>query len=1615
MQVKSDELASLPVGTEVSAKYKGAFCEAKVKKVHRQVKCKVTFKQALGSFMLCDSLLTYTGPLVANCTVEAKHPESGDKLEATVNKIYDQSQYTVVFDDGDIATLRRNALCMKSGKHFNASESLDNLPLTHPEHFGTPVGSRRRGRFGEDYEEEEDDDESTDDEAESVPYLSKLGTVVCVEVSDKKSTKSRENWFPGLVVSPHAQDQVKINTKEDFLIRSFKDHRYYTVPKKECKKFHKDLGKGVTEAALSKAVDHALAYQDNNENLPVHWDREILFDMRDDSSSEGSSDDEDLLVSDEEDVQSPEEKDHLVAELYKHMDDRGTPINKTPSIGDQDIDLYKLFRLVQKLGGQQRVTNNNHWRTVAKKLGFETNWCVNQVRVCYKRYLHSFEELYRTLGCTLNNHPRNNLRVRHGSGRPLARGVRSGSKIKEEDISDRSSVSSQESGELNIKIKEEIFDEIELEGVKQKIDFDEKKIKKNINVVDKIIKEEPFDEEMEFLDQCKKNKDSKVGSKKSKEDIRMLTRPRRDSSSSLVAATELKAKKDDIGETSKLKKETKKEPRKIKVEEDDRSDSGSNGGKGSKTKKNMKKKEEDPVQMDFPEDECSSDVDTSSKKKKGSKKKGGKAAELAPVEPTCGSGDGEEPQHLKASVECSPSDKIKVFWLHGQIYEAKIIKVEKLDTDKWPKFYVHYQGWNQRYDEWITRGRIAENLTWNANPMKQRTTKSETPPPEKQKGKSDKMEKHLSDDDEKQDSDDKIMSEEEKEIEIKKKVKKAKSSTPTSTPSSSRTSSPASNRRTKSPAPKCANSPSVKEKTPIKDKKKDNVKRTSSPAQRKSPQLKRQSSRNSLFKQSDDEFEDISDIEEEDDKVPRRSTRGEKEIVDLSISGILVKVETPKRSSRSGSNARPEMKTEKVSETEEEDEKKFENSRSSARLKGPITPTRKTNKGSDSDDPYVFQEPEPFESPVKSETPGSPENLVEEDFKRSIDNSRIHGNKDDDDSFLQEEGLNQTEDDVNEEIEKLEEDSSDPPEEVMQILTPVKDIEAEDDYEDNEHIDHEIEIDDIEEEEEGGEEQEGLEIDNLIVKEIKEEEEEIKPDVEKGGKPVLHLNDRYASLFPHLASLRAVSSSSLSALNTLTTMSSNSDTSISSIQITSATIISNIVESSILKETTISMGNKSSASASASEIKSEDSEKDKLSGDGQILLVKEEPKEDEKKDIKLFKESQTPTKTRTRNKKSKKVRSLRNPTHKSREVVTDSDTDSEDEKPKTKPITPRRKTIENERIKTPLKRLKQMDSDDECSLMKRIKKKKEDEDDSLVCQETIPGSPVHPGASESPSKVNQARDERNSSCRLEMPFASVPECFGIPKVNQTVNPTSEAVQTATPSPDSPPPTPDSSNSFESPALVHSTAIEQPKQDGSKSPAESSEVDMESLSGRGKAGSEDSRLDVECSSSSDTRLGRGRRRQPAQRETEKEMEQSPQTVKRKRKTRVDSTGRGRGKGRGRNSSGVGRGVGKQMEDTDDSERDTRSVDPEPRLDRLDNAALAALAHPKPNTTSKYNFYVQLNPSMDQTERISKLQNTLEELRKTYLNVKGDLSAIDRRRKKIRRKERERTSTTTEVAA
>ena len=957
--------------------------------------------------------------------------------------------------------------------------------------------------------------------------------------------------------------------------------------------------------------------------------------------------------------------------------------------------------------------------------------------------------------------------------------------------------------------------------------------------------------------------------------------------------------------------------------------------------------------------------------------------------------DEEEPQHLKPSVECSLGDKIKVFWRHGLIYEAKIIKVDRPEAEKWPKYYVHYQGWNQRYDEWIARGRIAENLTWNANPKKSSTSstssssKSSTPPPGNKTKTGSKVEKRSSDEDEKEVSDERAASEsEEKEPETRRKVKAGsnRSSTPSSTPGSSRTSSPAHNKRTKSPAPKRPISP--KEKTPLKEKSKGLLPRTNSPAQRRSPVLKRQSSRNSLNKQSDDDFEMSEEAEDDDaDKSSKKTAKAEKDPVPE------VKVETPKRAQKNAATT-PKSDTKvksKASEQtiEKEEEKKVEHSKPVlSRSRRSATPTKKMKETDN--DPYIFQEPEPMEPFVKIE------NISAADIAK---HSKTETSKLDSSAKAQE----ATEAIVDE--TKTEE-----------IVPEPESIKVEDIKQEEEKSEKVVPVKSPSKEEPSKEKVEPIK--EEVKEEIDEEKKEDKTDAnDKKGSSF----DRYASLFPHLVQLR--SGPEASAATPDTTASNNpeipetsSDPEVpqTNLEITSANVINSIVESSILKET---MDSKTSSS---------DDKKDVKDSSPNISTTSKE----------IGKDPEAPPKQRTGKKKSRKVRNLRNPTHKSHELVPDSDTDSEEEKnpPKPKPMTPRKRK-EEEKTKAS-KRMKDLDSDEEESpASKRAKKRKEEDDESLVCEETLPGSPVQPSSSDQvQNNKSSNRDDRGTGSRVEMPFASVAREANLEEDDNKMGsqpslPTTTALKIS----DSPPATPESTNSVDIP-LIRSRKDEL----GRKSPAESSEVDLESLSGRGKAGSEDSRLDVEVgSSSSDSRLRPGRsRRHGGSKDVDKSEDKTSNSAKRKRKSRGDSSGRGRGKSnRGRNSSGLGRAVGggRNNDESDDSGQDGGVID-EQRLERLDNDALADLAKPKPNSTSKYNFYVMLSkyilkliemiqklnshfldPDMNATERISKLQKTIEDLRKTYLNIKGDLNAIERRRKKIRRKERERNQNTTEVAA
>ncbi len=78
---------ALAIGTQVSAKYKGAFCEAKVRSVDKQVKCRVTFKFGLGSTTISDKDIKTDKPLVQGASVLAKHPDKQEYCEAIVKEI----------------------------------------------------------------------------------------------------------------------------------------------------------------------------------------------------------------------------------------------------------------------------------------------------------------------------------------------------------------------------------------------------------------------------------------------------------------------------------------------------------------------------------------------------------------------------------------------------------------------------------------------------------------------------------------------------------------------------------------------------------------------------------------------------------------------------------------------------------------------------------------------------------------------------------------------------------------------------------------------------------------------------------------------------------------------------------------------------------------------------------------------------------------------------------------------------------------------------------------------------------------------------------------------------------------------------------------------------------------------------------------------------------------------------------------------------------------------------------------------------------------------------------------------------------------------------------------
>lgn len=403
----ADEPAYLTVGTDVSAKYRGAFCEAKIKTVKRLVKVKVVLKQDNSAQLVQDDQVK--GPLRVGAVVETKMPD-GSFQEAIISKLTDASWYTVVFDDGDERTLRRTSLCLKGERHFAESETLDQLPLTNPEHFGTPVIGKKsnRGRrsslpVNEDEKEEESSEEEEDDKRRLNDEL--LGAIVSVTPNSEKA-----DWFPALVLSPSCSDDISVK-KDQCLVRSFADSKFYSIARKDIEELDT---LNITESELSskKGLQEA-SFFFSLKVIPANWKmdmREILESSSSDEEdggeagsaeeeeedSKGEPKQEEITVPEEE--LDPEERDNFLQQLYKFMEDRGTPINKPPVLGYKDLNLFKLFRLVHQQGGCDNIESGAVWKQIYMDLGIPilNSAASYNVKTAYRKYLYGFEEYCRS-------------------------------------------------------------------------------------------------------------------------------------------------------------------------------------------------------------------------------------------------------------------------------------------------------------------------------------------------------------------------------------------------------------------------------------------------------------------------------------------------------------------------------------------------------------------------------------------------------------------------------------------------------------------------------------------------------------------------------------------------------------------------------------------------------------------------------------------------------------------------------------------------------------------------------------------------------------------------------------------------------------------------------------------------------------------------------------------------------------------------------------------------------------------------------------------------------------------------------------------------------------------
>ncbi|KAI0988536.1 hypothetical protein GJ496_002010 [Pomphorhynchus laevis] len=380
--VKSDHPPTLPINHIVTAKFRGASCEAKIIAVLENVQIQIKLLEQYHGSIVTVPKYAIVGSLQVGETVSVKKLSNSEQTGiGIVQAIKDESQYTIEFNDGDKLVVRRRSLRLNDNMN-----SVNKQEKNRPIHRGYSRHKRITNLKASNTVEQQSlrkgniqdviiaaVDESLPKELEDTSQEDNCGTFIKGMVV---LAKDNTGFFPALITE-------KPNS-ENITVRNFINDSTITVKVNDISILDeskinqmKMLLPGLDMSKVEEYMRNPHYY--SNWTPPCDTEINIL-----------SSEDECL-----------QEKDYFLANLLNFLEASGITFVKSPLVNGVSCDLCILYRLVNKNGGWSKVCKKHLWGDIHRAMCLPTSGdeeCGIELEKIYHKYLRAFYDMNRKLG-----------------------------------------------------------------------------------------------------------------------------------------------------------------------------------------------------------------------------------------------------------------------------------------------------------------------------------------------------------------------------------------------------------------------------------------------------------------------------------------------------------------------------------------------------------------------------------------------------------------------------------------------------------------------------------------------------------------------------------------------------------------------------------------------------------------------------------------------------------------------------------------------------------------------------------------------------------------------------------------------------------------------------------------------------------------------------------------------------------------------------------------------------------------------------------------------------------------------------------------------------------------